>query len=141
MGGPALLATLDALGEGVIDGEDAAVELCSVHVVHGGGGVLLLQESDEAEGAVLLGGLVERRLHVLYVPKRYECGVQYGLVHLLRKPSHVHRVLLHRLLRHSLSDFSLPCFELEGRELVEYVKLPVFNYSLPKILRASRYFF
>ena len=102
MGGPALLATLDALGEGVVDGEDAAVELGAIHVVHGGGGVLFLEEGDEAEGAVLLGGLVERSLDVLNVPEGYERRVEYCLVHLLRQPSHVQRVLLHCLLRHSL---------------------------------------
>lgn len=104
MGGPALLATLDALGEGVVDGEDAAVELSAVHVVHSGGGVVLLQESDEAEGAVLLGGLVERGLDVLDVPERDEGGVEDGLVHLLRQSSNVHRVLLDCLLRHSLTS-------------------------------------
>lgn len=87
LGGPSLLATLDALGEGVIDGEDPAVELGAVHVVHGGGGVLALEEGDEAKGAVLLGGLVQRRLHVLDVPERYERRVQDRLVHLLRQPT------------------------------------------------------
>ena len=84
LSGPALFATLDALGEGVVDGEDAAVELGAVHVVHSGLGVLPLEEGHEPEGPVLLRGLVQRRLHVLYVPERYERRVQYRLVHLLR---------------------------------------------------------
>lgn len=84
LSGPTLLPTLDFLGQGVIDGENTAVELCAVHVVHGGDGVLFLQEGNEAEGPVLLGGLVQRRLDVFNVPERYERRVQYRLVHVLR---------------------------------------------------------
>uniref|UniRef100_A0A2P2L3S1 Peptidyl-prolyl cis-trans isomerase E n=1 Tax=Rhizophora mucronata TaxID=61149 RepID=A0A2P2L3S1_RHIMU len=92
---PTLFTTLDALGEGVIDSEDAAVELGAVHVVHGGGSVFSLEESDESEGTVLLGGLIQRRLHVLDVPERYKGRVECGLVYLLRQSSNVQCVLLH----------------------------------------------
>lgn len=85
LGRPTLLAALDLLREGVVDGEDAAVELGAVHVVHGGGGVVALQEGDETEGAVFLGGLVERRLGVLDVAEGGEDGRQDLLVHLLRQ--------------------------------------------------------
>lgn len=85
LGSPTLLAALDLLREGVVDGEDAAVQLGAVHVVHGRGGVVALQEGDEAEGSVLLGGLVERRLDVLDVAEGGEDGGQDLLVHLLRQ--------------------------------------------------------
>ena len=83
--GPSLLPSLDALGEGVVDGEDTSEELGAVHVVHGGGGVLALEEGDEPEGAVLLRGLVERRLDVLDLAEGHERRVQDLLVHLLRQ--------------------------------------------------------
>jgi hypothetical protein len=39
------------LGEGVVDGENTFEQLGAVHVVHGGSGVLALEEGDEPEGA------------------------------------------------------------------------------------------
>lgn len=49
LSGPSLLASLNPLGKRVVNGEDAAVELGAVHVVHGRCGVLPLEEGDEAE--------------------------------------------------------------------------------------------
>jgi hypothetical protein len=44
LGGQSLLPSLDVLGEGVVDGENTFEQLDAVHVVHGGSGVLALEE-------------------------------------------------------------------------------------------------
>lgn len=80
-----MLPSLDFLGEGIVHGENATKELDAIHAAHGGGGVLALQERDEPEGAVLLCGLVERRLDVLDLPEQHECRMHDLLVHLLRQ--------------------------------------------------------
>lgn len=106
LGSPSLLPSLDALGEGVVDGEHAAEELGAVHVVHGSGGVLALKEGDEAEGAVLLRGLVQRRLDVLDLAEGHERGVQDLLVHLLRQPTCAHQSRSRKLgLVHAHGEF------------------------------------
>lgn len=84
LGGPALLSTLDTLRKGVVDGEDAAVELGAIHVVHGGGGVFFLEESDETERAVLLSGLIQGSLDVFDVAEWNEGRVENRLVDFLR---------------------------------------------------------
>jgi hypothetical protein len=81
--GPSLLPSLDALREGVVDSEDATEELGTIHVVHGGSGVLALEEGNETEVAVLLRGLIEWCLHVLDLPKGHKRHVQDLLIHLL----------------------------------------------------------
>lgn len=79
-----MFAALDLLREGVVAGEDSAIEFSSVHVIHGGGGVFALEESDEAEGAMLLSGLIKRSLDVLDLAEGDEGGVEDRFVHLLR---------------------------------------------------------
>ncbi|KAG8062713.1 hypothetical protein GUJ93_ZPchr0003g17708 [Zizania palustris] len=82
--GPTLLASLDELREGVVDGDDATEEVDVVHVVHGGSDVLALKEGDKVKGAMFLCVLVERCLDILDLVKRQKCRVQDLLVHLLR---------------------------------------------------------